>query len=471
MTQASRRTIAVIGGGITGLCAARRLAQLDDSADVVVFERETKPGGKLRTLELEGCVVEAGADSFLARDSRPAALCHELGLADELEKPALFGALLWQSDSLVPVPQPGAFGIPASASAAWRARALSPFGRLRAAGEVLSPRRLSGPDVSVARFVRRRLGREVLERVVDPVLAGTRAGDPGRMSLAAALPSVDAAARSHRSVIAGLRGQIEPHGAAPPFWGLRRGMAVLTDRLAAGARVRVRTGTDVRRLERRAEGYAVLDADGDATAVAGVLVATPAFDAARLLAEIAPGAARILRTFSYATVASVALLYRTGDLRIPPETSGVLVGSKWRRAVSAATWVSRKWPHSTARGLEVVRCFVGRSDADAVPEDDDALAALCADDVARFTSSSARPSATLVTRWPRGLPQYEVGHLDRVALVDDELSSHPRIAIAGAGYRGSGLPDCIADAERAAAGVAASLARDHLDPDRARLVE
>ena len=450
-----QETIAVIGGGITGLVAARALANYAvPTTKVVLYEATDRLGGKIRTESFAGGTIEAGPDSFLAREPEAVDLCRELGLEDELISPEVFGAALWAGDELHRFPADTFFGLPATPAAALKARVLSPAGRARALGDLVVSGPLTAKDISVGDFVTRRFGAEVLERLVDPLLAGTRAGRTDEMSLAAALPHIDALARKHRSVMRALARErrTQPNlSGPPPFLGIRGGMKRLVDALVneISPAIELATGTPIESIRRVHNGYE-LRLKGRDVHVDAVLITTPAFDAARLVGELSPRAAEQLRTIEYASLASVSLFYPDAQFSVPENTSGVLVSSKSHRTISGCTWWSMKWPEASRQG-QVVRCFVGRSsEADPTTVADEELISRCSDEVSALVNSTARPRESSVTRWPLGLPQYSVGHLDRVRTIEQALSEHDRIAVAGAAYRGSGLPDCIKQAEKAA---------------------
>ena len=229
----SRRPVVVIGGGISGLTAAFELVRRG-VRPVIVLEADERFGGKIRTEMIDGITVDVGPDSFLAREPWGVELCEKIGLAGELRSPAVFGACIWTGGKLKPLPPGFAFGMPASPLSALRAGLLSPLGAARAAADLFLPGPLEGPDVAIGEFVRRRFGSQVLERLVDPLLAGTRAGDPARMSLAVAAPQIDDLARRHRSLILGLRtarrsGALET--GPPPFLTVAGGLERLVRRL------------------------------------------------------------------------------------------------------------------------------------------------------------------------------------------------------------------------------------------------
>lgn len=443
----TNRTIAVIGGGITGLSGAHELEKGGSGTRVILLEASHRLGGMLRTETFCGTQVEAGADSFLDREPWALDLCDEVGISAELVAPGVFGGLVWDGERLQPLPAGTVMGFPVSAGAALRARTLSLSGRLRALGGLVLPGPLEGPDVSVGRFVRRRFGPQLLDRIVDPILAGTRAGHPDDLSLAAALPQIDRWARSHRSLMRG------PSAGAPArFLAPRKGMSDLIEKVSAGlARTEIFTGTEARRLRPSGGSYEIELKGGSTIPADGILLALPAGSASGLLAELAPAAAEELAKIRHAPVAVVSLAFQAGALKLPGGSSGVLVPSRHVRTISAATWWSEKWPH-TRRGDEVVvRCFVSRADRHpALDLSDEGVAGAAAQDLEHILGRDAEPIASKVTRWDGGLPRYEVGHLERIDRIEEAMRSEPRIALAGADYRGPGIPDCIRQASRAA---------------------
>ncbi len=463
MKRDAKSAVAVVGGGITGLVAARALARSARGAHVVLVEASAGLGGKVRTDDLDGVRVEAGADSFATAPGTALELCDSLGLTRELIAPAAFGARLWADGRLRPLPPGFPLGIPVEPVAALRAGALSVRGTLRAAGDLVLPGRLGEDDVALGDYVRRRLGREVLRRLVDPVLAGTRAGRAEELSLQAAAAQVYAAARGRRSLILALRrarrrGEV-PSG-PPAFRAPRGGMQRLVVRLREElADVEVLTGRRVDAIARREGRYRLhttaggLDADG-------VLLCVPAFEAARLVAGLSPEAASLLAGIRYASVALVTLVYPPGT-RSPPQGSGLLVSAAERRTLTGCTWYSVKWPHSTPQdGTLVVRCFVGRSGRHpALDLDDDALVKLLDAELSEALAFGSRPRDFKVVRWEKALAQYEVGHLHRLSRARSLLASDPAVELAGAGYEGSGIPDCVRQAEQGVQRVLSALGR------------
>jgi len=450
--SSSRPPYGVIGGGITGLVAARTLEQAGH--EVVLFESTERLGGKIRTDLIDGLTIESGADSFLAREPWAVELCRELGLGDELVAPATYGALIWTDDGLKPMPPGFLRGFPTSLRAAFKSGLLSPAGALRAAGDLFLPGPLTGADTSLGGFARRRFGPALLEHLIDPVLAGTRAGVPEEISLAAAAPEIDRVARSHRSVMRGLKavrgaGQLET--GAPPFITLRSGMQTLVEALEKDLNATdIHTGAPVTRIARSSDAYRLTTNTGD-TEVTGLVLTAPSFAAAPLLREVSPTTSGLLAELRYASGVSIAFVFEAGAVEVP-EGSGLLVPRSRERTLTACTWFSKKWPqHAASDGRITIRCFVGRAGRSAVLQlTEDALIERVLSDLGDATHVTAPPRTRSIVRWDDSLPQYAVGHLDVVTRAEASLAGE-RIVLAGAGYRGSGIPDCIrqgADAAR-----------------------
>jgi oxygen-dependent protoporphyrinogen oxidase len=447
----------VIGGGITGLAAAHALGRGGSDLDVTLLERDDRLGGKILTEKQDGLTFEGGADAFVARDSAILQLCDDLQLRSRLIAPDVFGAHIWSGGQMKMLPPDWAFGLPASVSSLMGTDLVSFGGRLRALWDLVAPGKLTGDDISVGELVRRRFGDELLEQTVDPLLAGSRAGTADDISLAAAMAPVDSVARGSASITRGLgaarrEGKL-PQG-PPPFLGLPEGMQGLVDRLSQSLPpVAVRTGTEARRIATSGTGYEVHLAHGKAIPADAVILATPAFAAAELLDALTPEAARQLYGIQYASVAVAVLAYEGGIGSVPASGSGFLVPSRDRRVLSACTWYSKKWRAAAPDdGGLVLRCFVGRSgrDASLALEDEDLIALIDAE--VREAIGLQTPLETWrVYRWDRGLPHYRVGHLRLLEQITAAMAPHPGIVLAGAGYRGSGLPDCVRQGQEAAA--------------------
>ncbi len=454
--------VAVVGGGIAGLAAARRLEALRGDAEVVLLEREAIPGGKIVTERTGGFVIEGGPDSFLSRKERGPGLCEELGLEDELvgRRPENARTYVRRSGELHPLPAGLTGMIPTNLDALAEGTLLSPEGRERLAAEVDLPAAPPGDDESIASFVSRRLGREAYDLLVEPLLTGIYAGDGNVLSLEATFPGLRALELEHGSLIRGLLARPAPFtGGLPPFVGLRPGMDVLVTTLVAGLeRTALRTGTSASAIERSPGGYRVLLDDGEAVEAEGVVVAVPAVGAAELLAGLDEGLASAHAGIPYASSALVSLGYRLEDVRNPLDGYGYVVPRVEGSDVIACTWTSSKWDGRAPEGSTLIRVYAGRyGGRDVSVEPADELVALAREEV-RLLGITAEPSLSLVHRWPRSMPQYVLGHLDRVEAIERALEVHPGLAVAGAAYRGVGVPDCIRSGEEAAALVVQALA-------------
>lgn len=422
-------TVAVVGGGITGLSCAYFLAEL--GIDPIVYEASDRAGGKLQTEDFAGVPVETGADSFLPRDDLPVELCRSVGLGDDLISPAAFGAYIWHDGVLRKLPPGFSYGFPAKPWTAYRAGLLSLRGTLRATGDLFHFRRWRGRDVSIGSFVTRRFGREVLDYLVDPMLAGTRAGRAEEISLSSGAPEIATIAGRNGSVIRGLRSFGKEIGAgSQSFVSIRGGLGRLVDALVDRLPdVRTKTHVD-----------ALPDTDG-------IVLTTPAAETARLLATRLPVVTELLRDIRYESSLTVTLLYPPNTFNFPADGSGVLVPSKAGLAVTAVTWYSHKWPHARpGDGSQIIRCFIGGRGS-SLPRSDEAIARATAD-LETIMGVHEQPTDARVTSWERGLPVFAVSHTKRIVGLDHELMRE--IAVAGAYLTGSGIPECIHQAKRAA---------------------
>ncbi|MEU0104586.1 protoporphyrinogen oxidase [Streptomyces sp. NPDC006251] len=454
--RAGTGQVVVIGAGIAGLAAAHRL--LERGARVTVLEASDRVGGKLLPGEIAGARVDLGAESMLARRPEAVALARAAGLADRLQPPATATASIWTRGALRPMPKGHVMGVPGTAAAL--SGVLSDEGLARIERDAELPRTEVGDDVAVGEYVAARLGREVVDRLVEPLLGGVYAGDAYRISMRSAVPQLYQAARSHASLTEGVR-EIQANAAAarqtgPVFMGIQGGVGTLPLAVAESVRARggeILTGAPVTELRREArqdaagEAWRVIAGDRVLHADA-VVLAVPAPAAARLLRAESPGAAAELDTVEYASMALVTLAYRRAGTALP-DGSGFLVPPVDGRTIKASTFASRKWGWIAEENpdLLVLRTSVGRyGETDILRRDDEELVEVSRHDLKAATGLDATPVATRVTRWDDGLPQYPVGHHARVARVREHVARLPGLAVCGAPYDGVGIPACIASA-------------------------
>ncbi|MGW5312743.1 protoporphyrinogen oxidase [Nocardia thailandica] len=441
--------IAVVGGGVSGLVAAYRLRQRFPDADIVVLERSGRAGGVLRTGELAGGTVDLGAEAFVGRRPEVLDLMTELGIADQLVRPAGKRPLVWAGGAAHPLPGGTLMGIPAEAASV---RGLVDDETVaRVAAEADRPLSWTpGADVDVATLVADRFGPQVVERSVDPLLGGVYAGTSASIGVRAALPGLAAALdRGATSLTAAVRAALPPPSTAPVFGGLRDGYGALLAALTEAARPRLVAMTAATRLARAARGW-VLDPVGTVDAV---VLAAPAPVAARLLHHVAPEAAAAAAGIQLSSSALVALALPS-DTALP-DNSGILVATGEPLRAKAFTLSSRKWPHLAEREVALVRASFGRfGDEAPLSWPDEELTAAAIADLATVTGLDIAPIEAVVQRWPGGLPQYAPGHTERVATIERSVAALDGLAVTGAYLHGVGVPACVAAATAAAARVA-----------------
>ncbi len=477
----ARPHVVIVGGGISGLAAAFSLR--DQAVRVTVLEGSPRLGGKLSVSEIAGVAVDEGAEALLVTRPEGIELIAEAGLGDQRAHPGPTSPAIWTRGALRPLPGRQFMGVPSDMAELARSGVLSDAGVARAGQDLELPPTPRDGDVPVAGYIGARLGEEVVDRLVDPLLGGVYAGRSAELSFDATLPALAAASRRYRSLAEAARSLLLPPPArasagtragGPVFTTLTGGLGMLPAYLAKASGAGVRTAAMARELTRHGTGWRItagsaaapehLDADA-------VILAIPARPAGRLLASVpgASAAVTALGEIGYASMAIVTLAYPRSAFPEPGPAalgrSGYLVPAVDGRAVKAVTFSTVKWPHlagTTAPGsgpLEIVRCSVGRIGEEALLQRaDHELAALAAAELAAATGVRGAPAATRVTRWGGALPQYTVGHLGRVAAIRAAAAAQPGLAVCGAAYDGVGIPACVATARAAAAQVQAFLA-------------
>jgi oxygen-dependent protoporphyrinogen oxidase len=477
MTVDTTAHVVVIGGGIAGLAAAFFLK--DEPVRVTVLEGSPRLGGKLSASDVAGVAMDEGAEALLARRPEGIELITAAGLGDDLVPAGVTSSAIYTRGALRPLPRRQFMGVPADLDELAATGVISAEGVARARHE--SPRRAEAGDVSVTEYIGSRLGVEIVDRLVDPLLGGVYAGRSEDLSFNATLAPLAAAARTHAALTGAAASLLPPAPAsvppasaaapsggdgakpAPVFVALTTGLGALPEAIAKASGADVRTNAVVRELSRTQAGWRLTvgsAADPEYLDADAVILATPAAPAARLLKGTAREAAARLAEIPYASMAIVTLAFRAADFPVQ-QRSGYLVPAVDGRAVKAATFSTVKWPHLAAQApVHVVRCSVGRSgDVAVLQRDDEDLAALAAAELAGAVGITAKSVAQRVTRWGGGLPQYNVGHLDRVAGIRAAVARQPGLAVAGAAYDGVGIPACIATARAAVDQVTAYLGR------------
>lgn len=474
------KRLVVVGGGIAGLSTAYRAhklaAERGVDVEIQVLESSARAGGVIESTNRDGCVMELGPDSIITEKPWARALCEEIGLAPRIvgtsnEFRQSFVAV---GNTLHPIPEGFYMMAPSRLGPFVTTKMFTWPGKIRMAMDLLLPRRTEDSDESLEAFVLRRLGREALERAAQPMVGGVYTADPAKLSLRATMPRFLEMERKHRSLILGFvdsrrraasggTANAEGSAAGPRyslFISLDQGLAVLPQRLVELLpKGSVKTATVVERVEHENGRWKVFTLD-EAIDADAVCVATPAWAASRLLEGVAPELARSLNGIDYASSATVNLVYDRADIAHKLDGFGFVVPAVEKRTLLACTFSSVKYPGRAPAGTVLIRAFVGGAlfpEAYELP--DDRMLAGVQKDLADLLGVRAKPKDAVVTRWPRSMAQYNVGHLERVARIDDEAGRFPTLALAGAAYRGVGIPDCVRSGEAAAERLVGALAR------------
>ena len=446
--------VAVVGGGVAGLATAYRLVRARPDLDLTVLESAPAPGGRLTSVPVGDLELDAGPDAFVARKPWAVDLCRELGLA--LVEPATSGAYVWTDRGLASMP-PIALGVPAEVGELVRWRGLSRLGRARALADLIRKPRPREHDEALGALLRRRLGGEATELLVAPLLAGLYAGDVDRLGVRSTFPELAGWERDFGGLIRGAKAALRSaKGAGPIFLRPSDGVPslpkALVDAIGPG---RVRARSEVTAVAAEGTGYVVRAGELEVSANA-VVLATPAFIASGLLSEVASAASGRLAEIPYVSTGVVHLVYAEGTADALPQATGFVV-PRGKAPMTAATFLSRKWPEPSFGTRAVVRCFVGAAGFEDVLDapDADIVDAVCRH-LAAALPLPAHPVASAVVRWRRSMPQYEVGHLERVAAI--EASLPPGIFVAGNAYHGAGVADTVRGPNDVAERVLAHLA-------------
>lgn len=473
------RRVAIIGGGISGLAAAFRLGELADAnqmpLETAVFEGGMRVGGALDTICRDGFVIETGADSFLSEKPAAAKLAERLGIDQQMigTQQQFRKTFVVRGGRLIEIPEGFSLLAPTYFGPLIMNPLFSVPGKLRIMMEPLIPRRRSIEDESLGAFVRRRLGRQVLARIAQPLAGGIYTADPELLSVRATMPRFVEMERRHGSVIRGLRAaararNAEARDTSGARWSLflsfKGGIRTLVDALVSHLEGSINYGAEVVALERAAgipdsTGTAAESSrpwrlrfrDGASFEADAVVCAAPAFVTAPLLQSVDGELAGILSAIKYASAATVNLAFRAADFPQPLAAFGFVVPTAERRRIIAGSFSSLKFAGRAPAGMILARVFLGGAlQSEMMALSDDEMIAAARDEFASLLGVKAEPALTCVRRWPESMPQYAVGHLTQVDKIERTVATIPGLALAGAYLRGVGIPDCIASGERAA---------------------
>jgi protoporphyrinogen/coproporphyrinogen III oxidase len=463
--------VVIVGGGISGLAAAEHLTRQEPRPRVTLLEASARLGGHIRTERRDGFVMEAGPDVLLAAKPAAIELARRVGIGDRLigTSPRARGSYIWTRHGLVRMPEGMTGLVPSRARPFITTSLLTPADKVRVGIEYFIPPRRDEADESVESFVVRRLGKGMYERFAEPLLSGISAGDGSRLSMATMFPQLRALEREHGGLV---RGMLASRRAAPQrsnggtpasaFLSFPGGLAELVDavtrtieaRSRTGGITELRTSAAVRSIARNiaGDGFALELFTGETIVADAVLIAAPAFAASRLLEGIGPALSQRLAEIEYESTVTVSLAF--GSARVPRalDATGYVVPRDLGRPVLACTWASAKFEHRAPQGYSLFRVFLGGAKR-RIPEhaSDEDLRELATREMHDVMGIRSTPVLCRVDRFDRAMPQYHVGHLDRVATIQSLAAGIPGLYLAGAAYGGVGIPDCVSSGERAAA--------------------
>ena len=450
--------VAVIGGGVSGLAAAFELRKRKRS--VVVLEREQRPGGIIMTERIGEFLVDAGPDALLVQKPAAVALCNELGLGDRLIPTKLpRTAFVLRDGELHSLPAASVLGFPTRLKPLFTSTLFGLNAKFRMASELVIPRTPNTGDESIAGFVRRRFGPEAVTYIAEPLLAGIHAGDVERLSMRALFPRlVDAEARAG-SVIKAFRREPRPVNTDGVFRSFPNGIEELIDGLMkAVPKESVQCGANVTRID-KGDGFTIHIAGRPAIRARAVILAIPAFAAAELVRPLDGVLSAACASIRYLSTATVVFAFPRDAVRHNLRGTGFVVPRAEGISITAGAWISSKWPYRAPAGQALLRAFLGGArDPDVLSKTDAELTNAALGDLTKILGIRGLPIMTRVYRWNRSSPQQEVGHGDLMQRVDTRLATHQGLFISAAGFRGVGIPDCIADA-RKTAGAAAQFVR------------
>ena len=452
--------VIVVGAGIAGLTTAWALTRA--GLDVLVLEQSSRVGGVIVTDIVDGFVIDGGPDSLLVQKPAALELCRDLGIADQLVhtlRPRT--AYVVRDRRLVPLPTGSYLGLPTQVGPFVTTPLFSWSAKMRMAMEPFIRTKATDEDESIGRFITRRFGNEAREYLAEPLLAGIHAGDVDRLSIGELFPRLADAERSG-SVLRALTRMRPSSSSQGAFVSFPNGMRELTATLerAVGS-TRIRCNARVERISGGAPFRVELD-DHSALDARAIVLATPAWAAAPLLEKVDAELAKLCSSLEYASSATTVFGMRRDQIRHPLNGTGYVVPFRERRPLMAATWVTSKWAHRAPADHVLLRGFLGGvRDPDILDQPDERLAASAFSDLTDLLGISGEPMLTRVYRWPRASAQYNVGHVETIRSIDARLAQLPGVFLTGSAYRGTGIPDCVADA-RATAAQAARCVRDKI---------
>jgi oxygen-dependent protoporphyrinogen oxidase len=458
----------IIGGGIAGLSAAYYAQKSESDAQITLLEADDHWGGKITTDRISfddgDFIIEGGPDTFLATKPWGVTLCKELGLGNRLHgtNQRQKNTYVLHKKRLQPLPDGLAMMIPTNIPSILKSQLVSWPGKVRMGLDFLLPSQNGQHDESLGHFVSRRLGREAYENLIEPLMSGIYAGDGDQLSLRSTFPYLHDLEHKYGSLARGalkMRQQMAAHGgktqgSRSAFLTPTTGLAEIVEALVESLKLNgadLQLNTTVKTVQRDIENlWQVTLEDGERLAADGIILATPTYATSDIVLELDPELATVLHGISYASTATVTLAYHQNDLPRSLDGYGYVIPRREGRRALACTWTSTKFPHRAPEGYALIRVFFGRAGQESdIPWDDAGLLELAREELELTLGITAEPLVERVFIWENAMPQYNLGHLEKLVQIDTALEKHPGLALAGNGYRGIGIPDCIHSGELA----------------------
>jgi protoporphyrinogen/coproporphyrinogen III oxidase len=451
------KKIAIIGGGITGLTTAfyiqKQSIESGVEVEVTIFEKDNRLGGKIRTEKIDGYLIERGPDSFLKRKKEALELVEDLHLSERVISNQTGKSYILKEEELHPIPEGSVMGVPTRIKPLLDSGLLSMDGKARVLNDLFIPPLPAFEDISVGDFFKQRLGEEMVDHVISPLLSGIYAGNIYKLSLQIALPNFIEVEKRVGSLMLGLKNSAPKKATTGQFATLNSGLESLVDALVASFQediIKVQIGTGVTKITKNDQGYVIENDNGETSHFDSIVLSVPH----QVTESLFPEADYLKRPNAdpNTSVATIAIAFSEEDVHMSREGTGFVVSRREQKSITAATWTHMKWGHAAPKGKALIRCYVGKAgDDDIIGKSDDELVATALKDMSGTVEIKGEPDLAIVSRWPNAMPQYPVGHKQWFSCVNERLAKdYPGVYLAGASYDGVGIPDCIRQGKTAA---------------------
>ncbi len=457
------KRIAIIGAGISGLTLAYKLKKMElKDIEIKVFEKNNRAGGTILTEKYSGFTIEAGPDCFITEKPWAMELAREIGLGSRLigTIPEKRKTYVLSDGALHPIPEGLILMIPTKILPLITSTLFTPSGKIRMGLEIFIPRRRSTTDESLAEFIIRRFGREALEKIAEPLVAGVHAGEPETMSVKSSFPKFVEMEKRYRSLILGMlrmRGKFKKkYGGSEEeksmFMTFVNGLGEMIEKLEELiGRETIIFNREITDIQRSADGFIIKSPGNETERFDALVLAVPSYISANLLKNTSPELSNLLKNIPFVSTATVTLVYKTDNFHHPLDGYGFVIPSKEKRKIMAVTWTSSKFRFRVPHGFVMLRCFIGGArNSHLVDLEDDELIKIVREELKTIMGIMSEPYLTKIYKWPRAMPQYVIGHEENLRRIEEKLKRIPGLFIAGSSYRGIGISDCIKNATEVA---------------------